>query len=141
MMPGNFDRLGVSRVGADRPDEISFDASIALRRGNGLVAGLDAVIVLGQPVGRGVVGHQRLDDRRSRQTANGQALHAVHKGAAADHAMDKKVVEFYGLGRQFGFRGLHRLTPFQRRSLPGLQGHRPRCYHPNTRKNGAYWGP
>jgi hypothetical protein len=32
--------------------------------------------------------------------------------------MDKKVVEFYGLGGQLGFRGLHRLTPFQKRTLP-----------------------
>ena len=48
---GQLRGLGVSRVRTDRADEISFDAAIAFWRGNGLVAGFDAVIVRGQFVG------------------------------------------------------------------------------------------
>ena len=100
MMPGNFARRLGSRVGADGPDEISLDASVPLRRRNGLVAGLDPVVGLGHLLPQRVVRHQRLDDRCRRQAADRKSLHAVHKGAAADHAVNKKVIEFYGLARQ-----------------------------------------
>ena len=121
-MPGNFAGVCGSRVGADRPDEISFDASVPLRRRDGLVGGLDPVIGLGHLLPQSVVRHQRLDNRCRRQTAYRKSLHAVHKGAAADLAVNKEVIEFYGLARQFGFRWLHWLTPFQREYhvSPGL---------------------
>ena len=111
---GQFRRRLGSCVGADRPDEISFDASVPLRRRDGLVGGLDPVIGLGYLLPQSVVRHQRFDNRCRRQTADRKSLHAVHEVTAADLAVNKKVIEFYGLARQFGFGWLHWLTPFQR---------------------------
>ena len=78
---------------------------LPLRRRDGLVGGLDPVIGLGHLLPQSVVRHQRLDNRRRRQTAYRKSLHAVHKVTAADLAVNKEVVEFYGLARQFGFVG------------------------------------
>src|ERR1700683_5620578 len=110
-------RLG-SCVGTHRPNEISLDAAVPLRRRDGLVCGLDPVIGLGHLLPTSVVGHQRLDDRGSRETAYRKSLHAVHKGTATDHAVNKEVIEFYGLARPFGSRWLHWLAPFQ--TIPRL---------------------
>src|SRR5258708_1692937 len=44
---GQFHRRRSSAVGADRAHEISFDASVSLRRWDGLVRGRDTVIGLG----------------------------------------------------------------------------------------------
>ena len=106
-MPGNLDGVGVARVGADRADEISFDAPVALRRRDGLVAGLDAVVGLRDLLAQRVVRHQGFDDRGDGETADGEFLHAVHEVAAADFAVNEQIVELDGLARQFGFGRFH----------------------------------
>src|ERR1700722_5354285 len=102
-------RLGAG-VSADRPHEISLDASVALRRGNGLVSGLDSVIGAGNLLAQRIIRHQCMDNRGCRQTAH-QSLHALHKGAATNLTVNEIVVELYGFARKLGFCWFHWLTP------------------------------
>src|SRR5258708_29818524 len=108
---GQFHRRRTSAVGADRPHEISFDASVSLRRWNGLVRALDTVTVLGHLLTQHVVRHQRFDDGCRSQTASRKSLHAPRKVAAADPAMNKEIVEFDSLFGQLGSGWFHRVTP------------------------------
>ena len=125
-------------VGADRPHEISFDTSVALRRGHSLVGGFDAVIGPGHLLSASVVWHQRFDDRRCRQAAYRKPLHAIHKGATRNLTMNKKVVEFYSFAGQFGLRGFHWRTPCGRISLlPGRPHH---AWTDRSSKTGL-WSP
>src|SRR5207248_3897447 len=78
----------------------------------GLIGSLDPVIVLRYLLSRGVVRHQSFNDRRSGQTTYRKFLHAVHEHAAADLAVNKQVVELYGLFWQFRSRWLHGPSPF-----------------------------
>src|SRR5258708_5228862 len=108
---GQFHRRRRPAVGADGPHEISFDASVSLRRWDGLVRGLDTVIGLGHLLTRGVVGHERVDDGCRSQTASSKSLHAPRKVAAADPAMNKEIVEFDSLFGQLRSGWFHRVTP------------------------------
>ena len=86
---------------------------------DGLVRGLDPVVVLGHLLRLRVVRHQRLDQRCRRQAAYRKLAYAIKEVAAADLAVNKKVVEVYDLARHLGFRWLHLLhwlTPFQKMS-------------------------
>ena len=87
-------RLGAG-VGAERPHKIALDASIALRRGNGLVSGLDSVIGAGNLLAQRIIRHQRIDNRGCRQTAR-QPLNAIHKSAATNLTVNEIVVELDG---------------------------------------------
>jgi len=102
-------RLGAG-VGADRPHEISLDASVALRGGHSLVSGLDPVIGAGNLLAQSIIRHQCFDNRGGRQTAC-KSLHALHKGAATNLTVNEIVVELYGFDGQFGFYPFHWLTP------------------------------
>ena len=92
-MPGTFagfsDRVSALTGRTRYPLMLPFP----LRRRDGLVGGLDPVVGLGHLLSRGVVRHQRFDDRRRRQTADGESLDAVQKVAAADLAVDVTVVQ------------------------------------------------
>ena len=61
-------RLGAG-VGADRPHEISLDASVALRGWHDLVSGLDPVIGARNLLAQRIIRHQCIDNRGCRQTA------------------------------------------------------------------------
>jgi hypothetical protein len=56
-------------VGTDWPHEISLDASVPLGGGNGLVGGLDSIIVAGNLLAQRIIRHQCIDNRGCRQTA------------------------------------------------------------------------
>jgi hypothetical protein len=86
---GQFRRRLGPRIGAYRPDEISLDTSVPLRRRDGLVSGLDTVIGLGHLLTKSVVRHQRLDDDRRREAADCKFLYAFHESSAGDLAVDK----------------------------------------------------
>src|SRR5437660_713548 len=57
--------------------------------------------------------HLRLEDRRRGQTACRKLLYPVHKGTSTDHAVNKEIVEFYGLAGQFRSGWLHLSDSFQ----------------------------
>ncbi len=80
--------------------QVAFDAAVALRRGNGHVFGLDAVVVFGNLLGPGVVGTQALEDRRGGEAADGEFLRAIQKVAALDVAMDIEIEEVEQLLRE-----------------------------------------
>src|SRR5579862_10032113 len=91
---GYFARpFSVEVIGAERPREIALDVPVPVRRGNGLIARPDALVVLAHLLPQGVVGHQRLDERRSGQAAGGETLRALEKGTTIDLAMNKLVVQ------------------------------------------------
>src|SRR5215813_4674791 len=75
-------------VGADRPNKISLDASIALRGGYGFVAGFDPVVGARDLLAQRIIWHQCTDHRCHRDTAR-ESLHAVYECAAADFSMNK----------------------------------------------------
>src|SRR5689334_24344637 len=114
---GQFRRRLRSRVGAGWPDKIPFDASVPVRRWNGFVAGFDPVIGLGYLLPHGIVRHQRLNERRCRQTANRKFLYALHKRTAADDAVNKQVIKFYRLAWNLGFGWLHWWAPFLKKNI------------------------
>src|SRR5262245_32151407 len=92
---------------------------MTVRRGHRLVARLDAIVVLANLLPQGVVRHQRLDNRRSRQAGDGETLRATEKGTTIDLAMNETVVQ---LDR---FRGnflplLHKVLPFEALTVPLL---------------------
>src|SRR5260370_2998173 len=127
-------------VGTGRPDEISFDASVTLRRRDGLVCRLDPFIGPGHPLAQSVVRHQGFDNRGRAQTAHRKSLHAVHEVAAVDLAMNKEVVQFYGFRWKLGSSWHHWRTPFQRiyhyaRHVEVLE--RSTQPHPNAKRRAA----
>src|SRR5262249_53105026 len=56
---------------------------------------LDALVVLANLLPQGVVRHQRLDNRRSRETGDGETLNPAEKVTAIDLAMNKLRVQFH----------------------------------------------
>ena len=101
MMPGSFVGVASTGVRADGSNQISFDASIALGRGDDFVGCLDPIIRLRHLLPHSVVGHQRLYEHGCRQTADRKALQAVHEIPATDFAVNKKVIECDRFARQF----------------------------------------
>src|SRR5213079_1624790 len=102
----------------DRPHQISFDASVPLRRRDSLVCCLDPIVGPGHLLPQSVVRHQGFDNHRRPQTAHRKSLHTVRKVTATDLAMNKEVVEFYGFTWKFGSRWFHRQIPFRNISPP-----------------------
>jgi hypothetical protein len=88
MTPGNFTGIA-PRVSAHRSNEVSSDGPVPIGRGDGLVCGLDSVVVDRYLLTLGVVRHQRLDDSSCSQTSRCETLHAFHKVAPTDLAVDK----------------------------------------------------
>src|SRR6185369_9919281 len=129
---GQFRGRFRSRVGTGGADEISFDAAVTLRRRYGFVGGLDPVIGLIHLLPLRVVGHERIDNHGGGEAAYGEALDAVHEGAAADHAVNKQVVKLYCVAGKFGFRWLHWLTPFWENITSGSNLNGPLIYTLST---------
>src|SRR5215469_7051403 len=92
-----------ARVGADRPDQIPLDASVALRRGDGFVGSFDALIALRDLLAKGVVWHEGLRKRGDGDAGGCEFLETVHEVAAADFTVDEEIVELDGFDRDSGF--------------------------------------
>src|SRR5262249_37303323 len=91
------------------PREIALDAAVALRRGDRLVIGPDALVVLRHLLSPGVVGLQALPDRRDRQPADGELADPIEKRSAIDLAVLVFVEDVQQLLRVIGrFLSFHR---------------------------------
>src|SRR6516162_435220 len=91
---------GVSCGSADGAREVSSNEPVTLRRGNGLVTGVNSIVGPGHLLAMRIVGHQSIDHGRRGETADRESLHPGDEVAPADFPVNEKVVEFHCLAGQ-----------------------------------------
>src|SRR5687767_11871610 len=86
------DRRQLVGSGTGRPDEVTLDRSVAVRRRNRFARRLQPRVVRLDLLRLRIVRHQLIDDGGGGDGGDGHLLHPVHEGAAVDLAVDIEVV-------------------------------------------------
>jgi hypothetical protein len=94
------DHAGQFAAGVGRPRKIAAHVSRALRRGIGQIFGLDARVIFGDLLRKGIVGPQALQHRGGCEAAYREFCGAIQKITAADHAVNVTIKQLENFWRE-----------------------------------------